>query len=67
MNVFKSVTNNVVYNTKNPTLSMLLQLNGTLAFKIIHQDCGRVWTRYLSLTLNQPKNKLLKKTDSTQK
>ena len=94
MDVFKSVTNNIVYNAENPILSMLSQLDGALAFKII-QDRGRrklityfdtwasldkalntdfnfeefkgVWTRYFSPTLNRPRNKPPKKTDSTQK
>ncbi|CAB4416855.1 unnamed protein product [Rhizophagus irregularis] len=90
----KSITNNVVYNAENPTQSMLSQLDGALAFKII-QDRGRrklimyfdtwasldkalntefnfeefkgVWTRYFSPTLNWPRNKPPKKTNSTQK
>ncbi|CAB4425175.1 unnamed protein product [Rhizophagus irregularis] len=94
MDISKSITNNVVYNAENPTQSMLSQLDGTLAFKII-QDRGRrklityfdtwasldkalntefnfeefkgVWTHYFSPTLNRPKNKPPKKTDSTQK
>ncbi|CAB4423204.1 unnamed protein product [Rhizophagus irregularis] len=40
MDIPKSVINNVVYNAENPTLSMLSQLDGALAFKII-QDHGR--------------------------
>ncbi|GET62997.1 hypothetical protein GLOIN_2v1777349 [Rhizophagus irregularis DAOM 181602=DAOM 197198] len=35
INISKSVTNNVVYNTENPAQSMLLQPDGALAFKII--------------------------------
>ncbi|PKY38104.1 hypothetical protein RhiirA4_451045, partial [Rhizophagus irregularis] len=40
MDIPKSITNNVVYNAENPTQSMLSQLDGALAFKII-QDRGR--------------------------
>ncbi|CAB4422579.1 unnamed protein product [Rhizophagus irregularis] len=34
MNILKSITNNVVYNAENTVHSILLQLNGALAFKI---------------------------------
>ncbi|PKC04366.1 hypothetical protein RhiirA5_379433 [Rhizophagus irregularis] len=39
MDIPKSVTNNIVYNAENPTQSMLSQLDGALAFRII-QDRG---------------------------
>ncbi|UZO02313.1 uncharacterized protein OCT59_020796 [Rhizophagus irregularis] len=69
MDISKSVTNNVVYNAENPAQSMLSQLDSALTFKIIQNYRRRKLIVYFNIwgSLDKPKNKPPKKTDSIQK